>query len=365
MAKDYYQILGVSKDASKEDIKKAYKKLAKKYHPDINKEEGSDAKFKEINEAASVLGDDQKRAQYDNVGHDSFKNSSGSSGFNYSDFSNAGFSGMGMDDIFDMFFGEGFSGGAQRNRARRGSDLRVDVELELKEAAFGVEKTFDIRKKNMCEKCSGSGASKTKTCQDCSGSGVVRQVKRTPFGAFQTNTTCRTCSGRGEITVEECNKCSGKGYNVENKKVKVDIPSGVEDGMRLRVPGEGDFNEAPGDLYIFISVKEHEYFQRDGDDIILEVPIEYTQAVFGAEVEVPTLKGKAKLKIPKATSPGTVLKMNGKGIKGRYGYGDQKVVVTIHVPNKPSGKQKELLEELAKEQGAKTQKSFFQRIFNH
>ena len=362
MTKNYYEILGVSKSASKEEIKKAYKTLAKKYHPDLNKEEGSEAKFKEISEAASVLGDEQKRAQYDNVGHQSYTSSGGgSSGFNYSDFTNSGFGGVDMEDIFDMFFG---GGGSSRSRARnRGSDLRVDVELTLEEVAFGVEKTFDIKKRNKCEDCNGSGAKETKRCTDCSGSGVVRQIKRTPFGAFQTNGTCRTCAGKGKITTKECNACVGKGYNTETKKIKINIPSGVESGTRLRVQGEGDFADEPGDLYLFITVKKHNYFKREGDDVYLEVPIEYTQAVFGSEIEVPTLKGKANLKIPSGTNPGTILKMKGKGIKGDYGFGDQKVIITIDVPEKVSGKQKELLEELAKLQGVKKQKSFFEKIF--
>ncbi|MFT4311355.1 MAG: molecular chaperone DnaJ [Candidatus Woesearchaeota archaeon] len=359
MTKNYYEILGVSKDASKEEIKKAYKKLAKKYHPDLNKDEGSEAKFKEISEAASVLGDDQKRSQYDNMGHSSYTSSGGSSGFNYQDFAGSGFGGVDMEDIFDMFFG----GGGSRSRANRGSDLRVDVELTLKEVAFGVEKTFDIRKRNKCLDCNGSGAKETKTCEDCGGAGMVRQVKRTPFGAFQTNTTCRNCAGKGKTTTKECNTCAGKGYNTENKKIKVNIPSGVESGTRLRVPGEGDFADQPGDLYLFITVKNHDYFKREGDDIYLEVPIEYTQAVFGSEIEVPTLQGKAKLKIPSGTNPGTILKMKGKGIKGNYGFGDQKVIITIDVPSKVSGKQKELLEELANLKGIKKQKSFFEKIF--
>lgn len=365
MTKDYYEILGVSKNASKEEIKKAYKKLAKKYHPDLNKESGAEAKFKEISEAAAVLGDDQKRQQYDSMGHDAFKQGGGRQGFDFNDFG-AGFSGFDMDDILNAFFG----GGQSSRRRQTGQDLRVDIQITLEEAAKGVEKKIDVRKKESCSSCDGFGG-KTKTCTICSGTGYVKTIKRTPFGSFQSTGPCTTCNGVGREITKNCDVCEGRGYNVENKTLNIKIPAGVDDGTRMRVSGEGDaagLGQRPGDLYVFISVLEHEYFKREGNDIHLEVPISYTQAVFGDEVEVPTLQGKAKLKIPKGTQPGTIFKMSGKGIPyvQSFGSGDQKVHITIDVPKKLTTKQKEILEEYAKSTGdnARPQKSFFEKLFN-
>lgn len=366
--KDYYQILGVEKNASKEEIKKAYKKLAKKYHPDLNKEEDAQDKFKEISEAASVLGDDQKRQQYDQFGSDAFKQGgnqggfSGASGFDFSGFSGEG---MGMDDLFEMFFG-----GGRRGSVRKGSDLRYDIELNLEEAAFGVEKTVKVKKRNVCADCEGSGGEETQTCTDCHGTGYKRVLKRTPFGAFQSNSTCSDCGGTGKKIVKECKKCGGDGYLLSEKTMKITIPQGIEDGSRLRVSGEGDAGERgqqPGDLFLFIHVKEHEFFQRDGNDINIEIPISFAQATFGDEINVPTLKGKTKLKIPKGTQPGTILRMKGKGIpySRGYGVGDQNVVVNVEVPKKLTLKQKEALEKYAKTMGDKSKphESFIEKIF--
>ncbi|MCF7872240.1 molecular chaperone DnaJ [Candidatus Woesearchaeota archaeon] len=372
MSKDYYKILGVEKSASKEEIKKAYKKLAKKYHPDINKEEGSQEKFKEVNEAASVLGDDQKRQQYDQFGSDAFRNGNsgnqGFSGFGGFDFSGFGSSGgsFDFDDIFDAFFG----GGGARSRQKMGNNLRFDMEISLEEAAFGTTKNIKLNKKNICETCDGSGAQESATCQSCHGTGYVRTVKRTPFGAFQSTGPCSNCGGSGKEIKVVCDSCDGDGYTIGEKKIKVDIPKGVEDGMRLRVQGEGEAGprgSRPGDLFIYVHVEEHEFFAREGNDINIEIPISYNQAVFGDSVEVPTLEGKANLKIPEGTQSGTIFRMKNKGIESVHGYGkgDQNVTVVVDVPKKLNAKQKEALEKYAKLMGdsAKPQKSFLEKIF--
>jgi len=366
MSKDYYKILGVEKNASKEEIKKAYKKLAKQYHPDLNKEADAEQKFKEINEAASILGDDQKRQQYDQFGSDSFKGGAGFNGASGFDFS--GFQGGGdfdFDNIFDMFFG-----GGGRRQERRGQDLRFDLELSLEEAAFGKSETIIIEKKNVCKECDGSGGEKMETCSICHGAGKSTEIRRTAFGAFQTTTICSTCGGQGKKILEECKKCSGDGFIKGTKKIKITIPAGVEDDSRLRVTGEGDAGmrgQRPGDLYVFISVKEHDFFERDGADINVEIPISFTQAVFGDEVEVPTLNGKAKLKIPAGTQSGTVFRMRGKGISyaNDYGVGDQNVMVKVQVPKKLSRKEEDALKEFAEASGdhARPQKNFFKKIF--
>jgi len=368
--KDYYKILGVEKGASKEEIKKAYKKLAKKYHPDLNKDENSQEKFKEINEAASVLGDDKKRQQYDQLGSESFKQGGGPGGFGGAsgfDFSGFGGEGMGMEDLFDMFFG---GGGRRRASRRKAQDLRYDLELTLEEAAFGKEETIKLRKRNTCIVCNGTGGEDLETCTDCHGTGYTRVIQRTPFGSFQSTSTCKKCSGTGKIIKKPYKNCDGDGYTTDEKTLKIIIPAGVESGSRLRVTGEGDAGDRgqePGDLFIFIHVKEHKFFQREGDDINIEIPISFVQATFGDEIQVPTLKGKAKLKIPVGTQPGTILRMKGKGIKSTHGYGigDQNVMVNVEVPTKLTTKQKEALERYGKTMGdkAKPHENFLKKIF--
>lgn len=371
MSKDYYKILGVDKNASKEEIKKAYKNLAKKYHPDLNKELEAQEKFKEINEAASILGDDERRKQYDQYGSESFKQggpgNQGYSGFSGFDFGNFDFSGqgMGIDELFEMFF----SGGGRRQTKNRGNDLRYDLELDLKEAAFGTEKTITINKRFPCNECEGEGG-KTETCSTCHGTGYQRTLQRTVFGTFQATTPCRNCLGTGKKITKKCNKCDGDGFLTGPRKIKIDIPQGVDDGNRLRVNGEGDINsrgQEPGDLYIFIRTKEHEYFKREGNDIIIDVPISYMQAVFGDEIEVPTLKGKAKLKIPAGTQSGTIFRMNGKGIPymESYGSGDQNVHVSVDVPKKLTKKQEEALKLYGETMGdnSRPQKNILKKLF--
>lgn len=354
MSKDYYELLGVKRDATREEIKKAYKKLAKKYHPDLNKEDpDAEKKFKEVNEAAAVLGDEQKRRQYDAVGHDTFSKT-GSSGF--SGFGNQDFSGGNFDfgDIFDMFFGGGFSGRGGRPQARRprGEDLRYDSTISLEEAARGVQQNIKIRRRIPCKKCSGKGGSGLKTCDTCHGHGMVRQMRRTAFGTFQSTGPCPTCGGIGESIEDVCTSCEGNGTTIGNTELKVDIPAGVDDGTQLRLTGEGDAaprNGVAGDLYVFIRVKEHDVFERQGNDVLLEVPITFPQAVFGDEITVPILGGEAKLKIPANTQSHTVFRLRNKGIPFLRGggSGDQLVTAIVETPKKLSRKQEKALREFA------------------
>lgn len=362
--KDYYEILGVAKDATREEIKKAYKKLAKKYHPDLNKDDAeADAKFKEVNEAAAILGNEEKRRQYDSVGHNAYtqgqRQGGGAGGFDYSGFGE----GMDFDDIFESFFG-GFGG----RRRRRGDDLRYDITISLREAAKGVSRTIHVRKENMCSTCAGKGGTETTQCSTCHGQGRVRQTRSTPFGYFQTTGACPHCEGRGYQITETCTKCDGRGTVLETKELKVDIPAGVDAGTRLRMTGEGEAipHGTSGDLYVFIDVTPDEDFVREGDDVHLEVPISFFQATMGAEITVPTLDGKAKLKIPAGTQSGTNFRLRGKGMQHlhRSGTGDQIVTVQVVTPKKLNKKQEALLQELAEEFGEEVhpEKSLLQKL---
>lgn len=373
MSKDYYQILGVDKNATKEEIKKAYKKLAKKHHPDLNKDDPeATEKFKEINEAAAVLGDDEKRAQYDQFGS-TYEQFSGGRGFDFSDFGfDFGGSSGGMfdfGDIFDQLFGAGFGGGRRTRRAsRRGSDLRYDIEITLEEAAEGISKNLTIPRLAKCEECNGSGAksdSDIVECPDCGGSGAVRKTQRTPFGMFSTTSTCRKCHGQGKYIREECPTCDGTGVVKQTRKLEVKIPAGAEQGTNLRMSGEGEAGQKgaeQGDLFIVIHVKEHDLFERHGDDIFVKVDIPFTTAALGGEIQVPTLKGKAKLKIHSGTQSGTVFKMRDLGIPYLHGsgVGDELVQVDISIPKKLSSKQKQLLQEFEK---LSKKKGLFKKVF--
>jgi molecular chaperone DnaJ len=357
LTKDYYDILGVSKDASKSEIKSAYKKLAKKYHPDLNK--GSDDKFKEINEAASVLTNDKKRSDYDQYGTagESF---SGAGDFDFGD----------IFESFEGFFGGGFGGGRGRSRAVRGSDLRYDIEISLEEAAFGTEKNITIPKMDNCGGCKGTGAEKgsdIESCDGCQGTGTKKKVTRTPFGMFQTQSTCRNCGGDGKVIKNKCKDCDGSGRVRVSKKINVTIPAGVDEDARLRLRGEGEagvHGGGMGDLYVVISVNSHKHFIREGDDILLEVPIPFSLAALGGSIDVPTLDGKAKVKIPSGTQTHTMLRLKGKGIKNvnGYGQGDQHVRVIVSVPKSLNKKQKKMVEELGKELDEKP--SFLKKVFD-
>jgi molecular chaperone DnaJ len=358
MSKDYYTILGVEKNASRDDIKSAYKKLAKKYHPDVNKEAGATEKFKEINEAASVLADEEKRRQYDQYGSDFTQR--GSSGFDPSAFRDFSFDNI--DDIFESFFGGGFR---RNNQRPRGSDLRYDLEISLEEAAEGVTKTISLEKNTICKQCQGKGGFDFSTCKECHGTGQLRRQTRTPFGIFQTTTPCTTCMGKGEIPSKRCKECDGEGIVEDRKELEVGIPKGVDSDARLRIQGEGEGIKAgiPGDLYIFISIRKHPSFERRNDDLYVNIKISFAEAVMGTEIEVPTIDGKALLKIPAGTQPGTLMSMKGKGMPHLHnpGRGNQLVKVIVEVPTKLNKKQIELIKSFDEE--IKTKKSFLERVF--
>lgn len=376
MAKDYYKILGVGRDATKKDIKKAYKRLAKKYHPDLNREDPhAEEKFKEINAAASVLADERKREMYDRYGTTAEGFGAGAGGFDFRDFDFSEF-GFDFDRIFETLFGGGFGfrdfGFSRRRRSRRGSDLLQYLEVTLEEVAEGVKKKVSVRKLAECEKCQGSGAeseSDIVQCDACSGRGMTRTTRRTPFGMFTTSMTCKKCRGTGKTVRKLCSACRGKGRVEKSKTLVVNVPAGIEENTKLRVANEGEagMNQGPpGDLYLNIKIKPHPIFERVGDDIVCEVPISFVQACLGDEIEVPTLKSRAKLKIPQHTQTNTVFRMAGLGIRHlrRGGRGDQKVKVIIQVPKKFTKRQREILDEFAKESGesAKPQKSMFDKL---
>lgn len=350
MSEDYYKTLGVEKGASKEEIKKAYKKLAKQFHPDLNKDNPeAEKKFKEINEAASVLTDDQKRSQYDTYG--STGNNQGGFGAGFGG-GFGGFEGFDINDIFGSIFGGG-GGRSSRRGPRRGADLRYDIEIKLEEVFSGVEKKIRLRKEDTCDACNGEGGTDLDICSSCGGSGATTTIKRTPFGAFQTQTVCHTCHGRGKSIKTKCSVCHGTGHVEKDKTITVTIPEGIESGTKLRVAGEGEPGEPgaqQGDLYVVVFVKEHPVFERDGSDLYIEVPISFSQAALGTTITIPTIDGKADLKIPSGIQPGTILRMKNKGLPHMraYSQGDQFVKITVDVPKSLTKKQKELLEELEK-----------------
>ena len=356
--KDYYKILGVAKSATKEEVKAAYKKLAKQYHPDLNKNPDAAEKFKEINEAAAVLGDDQKKTQYDQYGTAGGQFTGFQQGFDFSDFmSDVGGFGMDFDSIFENFFG----GRGQRQRRRqRGSDLRYDLEIELEDAAFGAKKTISIPRLETCPKCDGTGAeskSDIATCDECSGKGVATRTQRTPFGLFSTTTTCRKCRGQGKYVKNECPECDGIGNVEKTRKIEISVPKGATDGTNLRIQSEGESGKGmpSGDLYIVIHVKPHRIFERHGNDIYIKAQVSFSTAALGGTIEVPTLKGKASLKIPAGTQSSTMFRMKGLGIPDLHSHhvGDENVEVYVEVPEKLTSKQKKLLEEFEKENKSK------------
>ena len=373
MAKDYYKILGIDRDASRDDVKKAYKRLAKKYHPDLNKDLGAAEKFKEINEAAAVLGDEQKRAQYDRFGTAEFPGGAGpGAGFDFSGFD----FGRGFDfgDLFESLFAGGPFGfrSSRRRGPRRGADLRYDMEIDLEDAVKSTTKHIIIPRYETCSRCDGSGAaskSAIKTCPDCSGTGMSTRTQRTPFGMFQTSMTCRRCHGEGRYISEACAVCNGSGRVEKERKIKVDVPAGVESGTTLRLSGQGEAGEKgsrSGDLYVVIHVKPHKIFDRKGNDLFVEIPVSFTSAVLGGSIEVPTIGGKAKLKIPAGTQSNTLFKMKGKGVPymNSSSSGDQYVKVVVHTPENLNARQKSALKSFAKEMGDKIspKKGFLEKV---
>ncbi|WP_146551272.1 molecular chaperone DnaJ [Rummeliibacillus sp. SL167] len=348
--RDYYEVLGLEKTASKDEIKKAYRKLSKKYHPDLNKEPGAEEKFKEIAEAYEVLSDDQKRARYDQFGHqDPNQGFGGFSGFG----STEGFGGF--EDIFSSFFGGGSRTRRDPNAPRKGDDLQYRMTISFEEAVFGKEKEIEIPREETCDTCHGTGAkpgTSKETCPYCNGTGQISETVNTPFGQIVNRRTCSHCQGTGQIIKEKCSTCHGSGTVKKRKKIKVNIPAGVDDGQQLRVSGQGEagVNGGPaGDLYIVFHVRASDKFERDGDDIYLELPITFAQAALGDEIEVPTIHGKVKMKIPAGTQSGDRFRLKDKGVKNVHGYGngDQHVIVKIKTPKKLTEKQKELLREFA------------------
>lgn len=379
--RDYYEVLGVKKGASDDEIKKAYRKMAIKYHPDRNldKKEEAEAHMKEINEAYDVLKDPQKKAQYDQFGHAAFSGGGGGAGgagaggfgFGNGGFTSGGFGDFG--DIFDTFFGGGGRSSARRNGPEQGEDLRIDIELTFEEAAFGVEKELRVPRRETCKTCGGTGAAKgtsPEECPQCHGSGQVQSYANTPFGRMVNSRTCDRCNGSGKIVKKPCKDCGGKGQKNVNRTINVKIPAGIDDGQRIRVSGGGQAGRRggpSGDLYVYVYIKPHALFSRDGYDVMCEVPITFVQAALGDTIEVPTIHGKVEMKIAAGTQSGTVMRLRGKGIpqlRGN-GNGDQHVRIKVLTPQKLSDRQKELLHEFADISGKKVnpeQESFFDKV---
>jgi len=381
MSKDYYKILGVGKNASKEEIKLAFRKLAHQHHPDKG---GDEKKFKEINEAYSVLSNDEKRQQYDQFG-DVFSAQGGQAGFGggmswediFRNYQEGEFSAQGPPtgeaggpasgwDIGDIFGGSSFSdifsqffGGNENRRARRekGKDIVVDVEINLEEAFKGIEKEISLRKYNICKHCKGAGGepgSGKKKCSECGGNGQIQQTKRTFFGTFSQITTCPKCSGEGEINEKECKECKGAGRVNEVETIKIDLPAGVDNGQTIKITGKGEAARKGGingDLYVRVHLKPHKIFIRKRDDIYTDAEIKFSQAVLGDKIEIPTLEGDLKLKIPAGTEAGKLFRLAGKGMikLNGYGRGDQYVRIKIKVPQKLSKKEEELIKRLKEE----------------
>ena len=359
MSKDYYSVLGVSRDASQEEIRKAYKQLAKKYHPDINKSKDSESKFKEVNEAYGVLRNEKSRQQYDSFGTagQGFEGFSGFQGGQY---------GFDFGDLFDTIFGGGF-GGRSYSGPRKGADLQYELDIDLEEAYKGADKNISFEKYAVCDECNGLGGKDVEKCSACDGRGTIQTTKRTLFGVFSTTTTCHKCKGEGSIPKDTCPKCRGDGKIIKERKLKVKIPKGVETGMNIRIAGEGEPGEKKGpsgDLYVTIFVKKHPVFERKGMDLLTKVPLTFVQAVFGDEIEVPTIEGKAKLKIPPGTQSETLFRLKGKGMPSLRTdtYGDEFVKVNVEIPKKLNKKQKEILENYAKHSDVSLQKGFFSKL---
>jgi len=365
--RDYYEVLGVSKSASPDEIKKAYRGLARRLHPDVNKEDPqAEDKFKEVSEAYEVLSDQTKRSQYDQFGHqDPTMGGQGFGGFQ----GGGDFNGFG--DIFDMFFGGG--GGRQRG-PQRGADLEYTLAVEFKEAAFGLKKEIEIPRTETCDVCSGTGAkpgTKAETCATCKGAGVQEFVTNTPLGRMVNRRTCPTCQGSGRKISSPCTACRGTGAVRKRRKIEVNVPPGVDTGVRLRISGAGEAGDhgAPaGDLYIVIRVNRHEFFEREGNDIYCEIPVTFVQAALGDEITVPTLYGREMIRIPEGTQTGAMFHLRGKGMP-RLGNGvskgDQHVKVVVQTPSRLTEKQRELFRELSREFGEESHeqsRTFFEKV---
>jgi len=368
---DYYEVLGISRSASAEEIKKAYRRLARRYHPDVNRHDtDADEKFKQINEAYEVLSDPQKRRTYDQFGHRGLDGRYAGPGFGFDGFGDFG----GFGDIFDMFFGSGTRQARRHTVGEAGADLRYDLEVGLEEVATGVEKTLRMARLGRCETCDGSGAqpgTSPETCPYCHGTGQVRHSQYTLLGSFSTLTACTDCRGTGRVIKSPCRACDGQGRLRVTSERKIQVPSGVENGTRVRLRGEGDAGARggpAGDLYVIVYVRPHEVFERRGDNILCEIPVNFVQAALGDTIEVPSLSGTELLDIPDGTQTGTVFKLRGKGLPNiNTGVrGDEHVVVRVNIPRKLTVEQKKLLLDFARQTGVqlnpKEGKSFFEKI---
>ena len=354
--RDYYEILGVPRNATSDDLKSAFRRLARQYHPDVNNAPDAEEKFKEINEAYAVLSDADRRAAYDRFGHAGVRGANGAPDFNvdFSDFA----------DLFSDLFGFGGFGRTTtrraRNAPRRGVDLQHRLDLTFEEAVFGIEKEIEITRDEPCSHCRGSGAEPGTSpvrCSTCNGTGEVRQVRQTILGSMVQVSTCPTCGGQGETIATPCHTCQGRGLERRTRKKVVSIPAGVDAGTQIRLAGEGQpgVNGGPnGSLYVAVQVKAHKFFRRRDNDLLLDLDINIAQATLGAEVEIPTVDGKATLKIPAGTQPGKVLRMRGKGVPHlrSNGRGDQLVIVNVEVPTRLTNDQRRLFEQLAKSLGS-------------
>jgi len=357
--RDYYEVLGLQKGASDDEIKKAFRKLAKQYHPDINHEPDAETKFKEINEAYQVLSDPDKRSKYDRFGHAGIDPSYGAGGGGYGGFS-GGFDGIDLGDIFgDIFGGFGGFGGGTRSSSnasapRKGSDIAVQLEIGFMEACKGVAHDINVTRVEPCDECGGTGAKKgttAKTCPDCHGTGRISVQQRTMFGSMMSQRPCMKCGGTGKIIDNPCGKCSGKGTVSAKKTITVNVPAGIDDGMTLNVRSQGNIGAnggQRGDLKVRIKVREDPLFQRDGNDIWIDFPITYAQAALGADIDVPTIDGTVSYSVPAGTQPGTVFRFRGKGVqklqRAEGDRGDQKVRISVEVPKNLSKKQREALQ---------------------
>ncbi|CAN5803656.1 molecular chaperone DnaJ [soil metagenome] len=358
MARDYYETLGVSRNAEQDEIKRAYRKLARKYHPDVNKDEGAEETFKGVSRAYEVLSEPEMRARYDRFGEAGVGGAAAAAGGGFQDFQDMG----GFADIFESFF-NGFSGqpGQQRRQGpMRGDDLRLNLKLDFKEAVFGGEKEIRISHLETCTTCSGSGAkpgTRPRTCSTCNGAGQVRRATRTPFGIFNQVSACPTCNGSGEVVEDRCETCGGSGQKQTAKKLKITVPAGVENGTRLRVSGEGDAgkrNGPAGDLYVYLMVNEDAKFKRDGINILSDLNVSYLQAILGCELDVETVDGKVAMQVPAGTQPNTVLALEGRGVP-RLGNpvsrGKHLITVKVEIPTRLKADERDLLNKLAEVRG--------------
>ena len=357
--RDYYEVLGLSKGASDDELKKSFRQQAKKYHPDLNPgNKDAEAHFKEVNEAYEVLSDSDKRAKYDQFGHAGVDPNFGAGG-GFGGF--GGFGGMDFDlgDIFGSIFGGGTSSARSRNAPRKGDRVQTEVTITFEEAAFGADKEVPVSRIESCDTCHGSGCKDGTTaerCQSCNGTGTVTTQNRTPFGVMQSTSECPKCEGRGKIIHQPCQKCRGAGLVRRNKTLKVSIPAGIDDGQTISLRGQGSAGlngGEPGDLYVTVNVSRHAQFAREGNAVLYDLPLSIVQAALGADVEVPTLDGKVKYAIPEGTQTGTVFRLKGKGITNLRGggRGDQYVTVKIAIPTGLTGEQKELLRKFAETLG--------------